>query len=191
MKGSKEIWRYNHNNYYYQLLSKIPARLWEICMHIHIQVTKELFDDEVAGHKAELELLNSTMEKHQSMSKQGSTKMTNVTSPKTDDSLSTRASTHSRSVIDTPGSLHEVTKRMSAKSKTVAATATERRISQFHQTLHHNQDHLFAKLSDKDHQLKCAKQKLAETRNLVQDMENELEKLKRENAELVKLQGMI
>ena len=187
MKGLKEIWRYSHNNYYnIQLLFKIPACLWEIC-----KVAKELFDDEVEGHKAELELLNSTMEEHQSMSKQGSTKMTNITSPKTDDSLSTRASTHSKSAIDSPGSLHEVTKRVSAKSKPVTATTAERRISQFHQTLHHNQDHLFAKLADKDHQLKSAKEELAETRNLVQDMENELEKLKRENAELVKLQGMI
>ena len=157
-----------------------------------MQVAKELFDEEVAGHKAELDLLNSTMEEHRSMSKQGSTKMTNTATPKIGDSLNKRASTHSKTAVDSLGSLHEVTRRVSAKSKTVTATAAaERRVSQFHQTLHHNQDHLFAKLADKDHQLKSARQELAETRNLVQDRENELEKLKRENAELVKLQGIL
>ena len=168
-------------------------------------MAKELFDEEVAGHKAELDLLH----RNQSTSKQANTKITNVTSPKTDDSLDARSSLHSNLAIDSPGSLHEVTRResttsssktitttegerrISAKSKTVTATATERRASQFHQTLHHNQDHLFAKLADKDHQLKSAKQELAETRELMQDMESELERLKRENAELVKLQGIV
>ena len=153
------------------------------------QVAKELFDDEVAGHQAEVELLNNTMEKHQSMSKQGSMSKTNTTSPKTDDILNMRSSTHSKPAVDSLGSLHKVTRKVSAKSKTVTAMAAERRASQLHQSIHHNQDHLFAKLADKEHQLKSAKQELAETRNMVQDMENELEKLKRENAELVKLQG--
>lgn len=170
-------------------------------------MAKELFDEEVAGHKTELDLLYSTIERQQSMSKQANTKMTSITSPKTDDSLNTRPSLHSNSAIDSPESLHEVTRRVSttsktittteaerrvsAKSKTVTATATERRASQFHQTLHHNQDHLFAKLADKDHQLKSAKLELAETKELMQDKESELERLKRENAELVKLQGMV
>ena len=170
-------------------------------------MAKELFDEEVAGHKAELDLLYSTIEKNQSTSKQANTKITNATSPKTDDSLNARPSLHSNPAIDSPGSLHEVTRRLSttsktitateaerrvsAQSKTVTTTATERRASQFHQTLHHNQDHLFAKLADKDHQLKSVKQELAETRELMQDMENELERLKRENAELVKLQGIV
>ena len=155
-----------------------------------LQVAKELFDEEVAGHKAELDLLNSTVERHQSISEQESTKMrTNLSSPKMDDSLNTKSSTHSKSDIDSLGSLHKVTTRVSAKSRTITAMTAERRVSQFH---HHNpEDHLFAKLADRDHQLKSAKQELAETRNLVQDMENELAKLRRENAELVKLQGML
>jgi hypothetical protein len=194
-------------------------------MHPRLQVAKELFDEEVAGHKAELELLTNTMERHQSMPKQASTRMTSFTPPTTDDSLNTRPSTHSKSVIDSPESLHEITRtvseksetvtdtaadqerrmsaepktstamaterRMSTEPKTTTATATERRVSLFHQTLHHNQDHLFAKLADKDHQLKSAKQELTETKDLMQDMENELERLRRENAELVKLQGTL
>ena len=169
-----------------------------------VQVAKELFDEEVAGHKAELDMLYSTIERNQSTSKQANTKITPP--PKTNESLDARPSLHSNPAIDSPGSLHEVTRRVSttsktitateaerkvsAKSKTVTTTATERRASQFHQTLHHNQDHLFAKLADKDYQLKSAKQELAETRELMQDMESELERLKRENAELVKLQGI-
>ena len=80
---------------------------------------------------------------------------------------------------------HDVVRKASAKLKILV----ERRVSQVSHT-HHNQDHLFAKLADKEHHLKMTKQELEGMRELVQDMENELEKLKRENAELVKLQGV-
>ena len=180
VKGWREIWRY---------ISEIPTIiLTENVICTHTQVAKEVFDEEVAGHRAELDMMNTTIKKHPSMSKQISI---NAVSSKTDENLNISASTHSKPVSDSPGSSHEVTRRVSARSKTVTAMAAERRVSQFHHTLHHhNQDHLFAKLADKEHQLVSAKQELVETRNLVQDMENELEKLKRENAELVKLQGM-
>lgn len=142
-----------------------------------------MFDEEVAGHKAELQLLSSTVEEQKSMTRQISVNMNKVTVTANDRPVST---THTHPMV---GSTHEVaTRKVSAKSKAVMA---ERRISQFHQgAAHHTQDHLFAKLADKEHLLKAAKQDLAKTREVMQSMENELEKLRRENAELVKLQGM-
>lgn len=148
----------------------------------YTQVARELFDEEVAGHKAELDILSSTMEEHRSMSRKISENTTKVTVKAANDGQLSEAIT--QPVIE---SSHEMARKMSAKPKTVTA---ERRVSQFHHTgVHHNHDHLFAKLADKEHQLKTARQEVAETRDMVQSLEKELEKLKRENTELVKLQG--
>ena len=159
-------------------------------MHVHTQVAKELFDEEVTGHKAELEnlMLSSTVEECQSTSRQISVNMNKTTPLHTSENSPTESETITgHSDVSTRSSLHE-SRAVSAKIKSVTA---ERRMSQFHHAagLHHNQDHLFGKLADKEHQLKTAKQELMEARGMVQSMENELEKLKRENAELVKLQG--
>lgn len=143
-----------------------------------------MFDEEVAGHKAELQVLNSSIEEHRSMSRQISMKINEIPAHERESSAYSKHDTESSAA----GSSHEQTRKVSAKLKSVIA---ERRTSHFQQaTIHHSQDvHLFAKLADKENQLKNAKQELVEARGLVHSMENEVEKLKRENAELVKLQG--
>ena len=152
-----------------------------IISYINTKVARELFDEEVEGHKAELELLSSTTEEHNSMSRLNSVNMNEVMVKAVNEGPVSE--THTQPVIENS---HEVaqTRKLSAKPKAIVA---ERRLSQFH----HSQDHMFAKMADKEHQLKTARQELAETRDYMQSMQNELEKLKRENAELVKLQGII
>ena len=142
-----------------------------------------MFDEEVSGHKAELELLSNVMEEYPSMNKQVNTNSSKAMLKTADEVAETSA--YSMPATVPQSILHEVTRKASAKQKIL----TERRVSQLPHT-HHNQDHKFAILADKEHQLKMTKQELDGMRELVQDMENGLEKLKRENAELVKLQGV-
>ena len=152
------------------------------------QVAKELFDEEVAGHKAELQLLNSAIAEQTSNSRNSNVNLLEAPTT-TGDSTACADGTSlpSKPVNDcSPDPVH-TPRRVSAKTKMVTA---DRRVSQLHHmAIHQNQDHLFSKLADKDHQLKTAKHELVAARELVQDMENELERLRRENAELVKLQG--
>lgn len=153
--------------------------------YVNTKAAKELFDEEVEGHKAELELFNSTMDEHKSMSRQISMSMNKVVVKASNEGPVSE--THTHPVIE---SSHEIAQARKLSAKPKAFTA-ERRVSQFHHTtVHHNQDHLFAKLADKEYQLKTARQELVETRDFVQSMQSEVEKLKRENAELVKLQGI-